>query len=77
MPKNYGLLQCNLIVREHNNETCIKIMQDWWQEFKNYSKRDQISLPHVLYKNNIKIENVGILGNNIYPNPSFRILTHK
>ena len=77
MPKNYGLLQCNLIVREHNNETCIKIMQDWWNEFENYSKRDQVSLPHVLYKNNIKIEKVGILGNNVYNNPSFRILTHK
>lgn len=77
MPKNYGLLQCNIIVREHNNPLCIKIMEEWWQEFQKYSKRDQISLPHVLYMNNVKVEQVGILGNNVYMNPSFRILLHK
>lgn len=77
MPKNYGLLQCNVIVREHNNPICLKIMEEWWEEFMRYSKRDQISLPHVLYKNKIKVEQVGVLGNNIYTNPSFRILLHK
>ena len=77
MPKKYGLLQCSVIVREHNNPTCVKIMNEWWNEFKNYSKRDQISLPHVLYSNGITVDKVGVLGNNIYKNPSFRIMNHK
>jgi len=76
MPKNYGLLQCNVIVRQHNNPKCIKVMNEWWKEFQNYSKRDQISLPHVLFMNDILISEVGVLGNNVYRNPSFRVLNH-
>ena len=75
-PKNYGLLQCNVIVREHNNPTTIKVMEDWWSLFLTYAKRDQIYLPYVLYKNDISIDKVGILGNNMYMNPSFRITNH-
>ena len=76
MPKNYGLLQCSVIVREHNNPICIEIMEAWWNEFSKYSKRDQVSLPHVLYKKNIPINKIGLLGNNLYKNPSFRIKVH-
>ncbi len=76
MPRHYGLLECNVIAREHHNRTCIKLMEEWWQEFEMYSKRDQISLPHVLYKNGIKVQEVGILGDNVRTNPSFRIFRH-
>ncbi len=77
MPKKYGLLQCNIIVRENNNKICLKIMKEWWNEFLLFSKRDQISLPHVLYENNISIDEVATLGNNVYKNPSFRVVSHK
>lgn len=77
MPKNYGLLQCNVIAREHHNKTCISIMEQWWEEYMQYTKRDQVSLPYVLYKQNIRVKEVGVLGTNVYTNPSFRILTHK
>lgn len=76
MPRNYGLLQCNIIVREHKNPLCMEIMNDWWQEYMLYAKRDQVSLPHVLYCHGISIEEVGILGGNVYLNPAFRILNH-
>jgi len=55
---------------------CKKLMEEWWKEFLTYSKRDQISMPYVLYKNRISISEVGTLGNNVYENPSFRIVTH-
>lgn len=77
MPENYGLLQCNVIVREHHNPVCISIMKDWWKEFCEYTKRDQISLPHVLYMHHILIDEIGVLGTNVYKNPSFRILNHR
>lgn len=77
MPKNYGLLQCNVIVREHHNKICKKIMNEWWEEFLKYPYRDQISLPYVLYKNNIPVYKVSTLGDNIYTNPSFRVILHK
>lgn len=75
MPRDYGMLECNAILRR-NTDICNSLMEEWWDEFMHYSKRDQISLPYVLYKNHIKIEDVGVLGNNIYVNPSFRIYTH-
>lgn len=76
MPSNYGLLQCNIIVREHNKPICINLMEAWWKEFSEYTKRDQISLPHILYKHNIATSDVSILGSSVYKNPSFRILRH-
>ena len=77
MPRNYGLLQCNIIVREHNNPVCIKIMEAWWQLFSKNAKRDQIYLPYVLYMNKIRIDDVVLLGNNVYMNSSFRVFIHK
>ncbi len=76
MPKSYGLLQCSVIVREHHNEVCRNVMKQWWQEYCKYTKRDQVSLPHILYMNNISVNEIGIMGENLYANPSFRIMTH-
>lgn len=71
MPEEYGLIECNIIAREHHNPICKKIMDDWWNEFMNYSKRDQISFAHVLYMNGIPVDKVGTMGNNVFMNPSF------
>jgi hypothetical protein len=77
MPLNYGMAELPIILREHNNLQCIKIMNEWWYEFLNYSKRDQISFPYVLYKNHIKVKEVTTLGEDIYSNYSFRKYDHK
>ncbi len=77
MPRQYGLLECNVIAREHHNSVCVRIMEQWWKEYMEYAKRDQISLPHVLYMNGIRVEEVGVLGDNIRANPSFRVIGHK
>ena len=76
MPSQYGLCECGIIARQHNNRTCKKVMEDWWEQFNSYIKRDQISLPYVLYKNNITINQVATLGENIYRNKSIRINEH-
>ena len=56
-PKDYGLLQSNILIRKHNNEDCIKLMEDWFNEVKNGSHRDQLSFNYALWKNeDIKIE---------------------
>ena len=52
-PKQNGLTENNVIYRKHNNPTCIKIMQEWWQMLETYSQRDQLSLFYVLWKNNL------------------------
>ncbi len=76
-PPKYGLLQCSVIVREHNNPICISIMEDWWQLYMKYGKRDQLYLPLALFLHHISVSNVTILGNDLYCNPSFRIYNHK
>ncbi|MDR1694943.1 MAG: DUF616 domain-containing protein [Lactobacillaceae bacterium] len=54
-PKNLGLTENNVIYRKHNDPECIKIMQQWWNMIENYSKRDQLSLFYVLWKNEMEM----------------------
>lgn len=54
-PKNYGLTQNNIIIRKHNDPECIKLMEAWWEEVKNGSYRDQLSLFYVKWKTNVNI----------------------
>jgi hypothetical protein len=55
-PKNYGLLQSNIMIRKHNNDDCIRLMETWFKEVKNGSHRDQLSFNYACWKNqDIKI----------------------
>jgi hypothetical protein len=45
----------NIIYRRHNDKDVVKIMNEWWWWIKNYSRRDQLSLTYVLWKNNYRI----------------------
>jgi len=49
-PKKNGLLQSGILLRKHNNEDCIKLMEKWWEEIKNGSHRDQLSFNYVSWK---------------------------
>jgi len=51
----YGLFENNIIYREHHDTEVIKIMSDWWWWVENYSRRDQLSLMYVLWKNNFQV----------------------
>lgn len=50
-PKKCGLLQSNVLLRRHNEEDCIKLMEDWFAELKEKSHRDQLSFNYVSWKN--------------------------
>jgi len=50
-PKNYGLGENNILLRNHNQAKIVKIMNDWWQELNLRTQRDQLSLGYVLWKN--------------------------
>ncbi|MFV0626308.1 MAG: glycosyltransferase domain-containing protein [Alphaproteobacteria bacterium] len=54
-PKQNGLTENNVIYRKHNDPSCIKIMQQWWEMLENYSQRDQLSLFYILWKNSIEM----------------------
>ena len=76
MPENYGLNETRLIFRNHENKQIEGIMDQWWEFLKNNSKRDQLSLSYILFKNNIKVEDISI--NEIETDTlNFRICAHK
>lgn len=76
-PRNYGLLEASVIVTDLKNEVAKNFYKNLWSEFINSScKRDQLIIPHCLWKMGINPENVGTLGNNLYLNPKIRVLPH-
>lgn len=77
-PKQYGLLECNVIITNLKNVRSEEILNEWWNEFiKTESYRDQIALPYVLWKMGYNLEKIGNLGNNIYLNSKFKVVEHK
>ena len=77
-PKNYGMLEANVIVVDLNNKKAKLIMKQWWDEFrKSKSERDQISLIYILWKNKISVNNIATLGSDVYKNSIFYIESHK
>lgn len=49
-PRRFGLCQTNIMVRWHNNEDCIVLMEAWAEEIRNYSHRDQLSFNYAVWK---------------------------
>lgn len=76
-PKKFGLFETNVVIRKHNDKECIKIMEDWWNEIEQWTKRDQLSFTYSLWKNNKNSEYVMSLGNNSRRNPYFIVDSHK
>lgn len=76
-PKAYGMVEGNLIVVDLKSLIAKEILEDWWNEFcNNGDKRDQISLPYVLWKKGIAIEEVATIGKNIYRNYKLQFKRH-
>lgn len=75
-PEKYGLTENNVIFRDHNDETVKKITEDWWYMLKNYSKRDQLSLMYICWKNNYKIQPILKKPLRFYPD-DFIVFYHK
>lgn len=78
MPLNYGLPECNIIAREHNNPRCISLMNRWWDLFKNSNiKRDQLHISIAMWQESIIAEEIETLGSDVYLNPLIRVINHK
>lgn len=61
MPDDFGLVLPTVMIREHNNPICKKLMCEWWDEVSQFSKRDMISFPYVLWKNGYSIHDVNTI----------------
>lgn len=70
-----GLGECGILIRRHNDDELINLMNLWWSEFVNGVHRDQISLMYCIWKTQFK--NYLKIQGNIWENQYFRILPHK
>lgn len=75
-PQNFGMFECNIILRDHKNEACSKIMEMWWNELLDGVKRDQLHFTYTLFKMGYKYSNIALLGMNMNMNPMFIRGTH-
>lgn len=50
LPKEVGMVETNVLLREHNDERVIESMEKWWLEVEKYSRRDQLSFNYVFWK---------------------------
>jgi len=50
IPEAQGLWETNFLLRRHNTPACIGLMSHWWREIEIGSRRDQLSLPAVLWQ---------------------------
>lgn len=55
-PKHYGMFEANMILRKHSDKAVQKQCEDWWNLINRYSKRDQLTYPYTLWKNNISFD---------------------
>lgn len=51
-PVNNGMVQTGIMVRKHNDKSCVNVMELWENELVNHSHRDQLSFNYVLWKTN-------------------------
>lgn len=76
MPDNFGLIETNMIVRRHGDDKCKQLMEAWWTEMTKWSKRDQLSLPYVIWKLGYTMNDFGFIGTEIRNNPSVQVVLH-
>ena len=76
MPKEFGLFENNIIIREHNDPKCINIMEQWWNELNTKSERDQLSFTYVLWKNNYTANDIGVICDSIKNNNKVHVIDH-
>jgi hypothetical protein len=53
-PREYGMTENGVILRRHCDPLVIRLMEQWWNEYCTKVRRDQISLPFLLWRNGVK-----------------------
>lgn len=62
LPANVGLWAGGVIVRKRGPKY-VNFENDWWEEINKWSYQDQLSLPYVLWKNNV---HPGVIPGSVY-----------
>lgn len=72
-PEENGLVESGLMVRELHDERVRRVMETWWSEVLNYSKRDQLSFNYACWKRDFVFDTTDLF---IYDNPYVKIHGH-
>jgi GT2 family glycosyltransferase/predicted nucleic acid-binding Zn-ribbon protein len=75
-PEKAGLWETNVLVRRHNDPSCIALMTAWWRELETGSRRDQLSLPVVAQRLSAKIAPLAQPGENARTHPLLNLTQH-
>lgn len=76
-PRHFGMREFSIIVRKHSDKLCQKLMKQWWKHVNEYTMRDQISFPYILWENRMNIDYIQLLGGNWRHNPRFISMQHQ
>ncbi len=76
MPDEFGLIEGGMIVRKHNQERCIRLMDLWWNEIKKKSARDQLSFPYAVWKMGCSMTDLGFISKNIRNIDAILLIPH-
>lgn len=58
-PRQYGLAECNVIIRRHNAPAVAAAMEIWWDEIEKGSRRDQLSFNYALWRAGLVYHELG------------------
>ena len=58
-PHRFGLAECNVIVRRHDDPAVKQAMEIWWDEIEKGSRRDQISFNYALWRAGMAYHELG------------------
>lgn len=73
-PEEFGMHENGIIFRRHYDKNVIDMMTSWWEEYCNGGRRDQLSLPYLIWKKNIGVFSMEETARN--NNKYFRITLH-
>ncbi len=71
MPRHFGMCECNVIVRNHENENMKQIMEKWWKYYLEGVKRDQLYFTYTVYISGFKFTDINTFGASVNDNVHF------
>ena len=71
MPRHFGMCECNVIVRNHNNVNMKQLMEKWWKYYLEGVKRDQLYFTYTVYTSGFKFTDINTFGASVNNNVHF------
>lgn len=72
-PAHNGMIDSGILIRDLHNERMCRVMDTWWTEVLNGSRRDQLSFNYACWKNNFMYDTTDLF---IYGNKYVEVYGH-